>query len=170
MEKGEREEMERAFVESDDEGSVLDAFLALLPTEEESFAAASSSAPQKFVRKLQDINSSGRVISEAVTDYAGAKLMRMRCEKRRFPRGRIIQMDKNLLGIYDSINDKLSHGEMTPEEEAQRGRQLLDECKARADAIQLKGFTIDSTVARGELQCIANGEGYEKREISWKRK
>lgn len=56
MEKGEREEIERAFVESDDEGSVLDAFLALLPTEEESFAAASSSAPQKFVKKLQDIN------------------------------------------------------------------------------------------------------------------
>ena len=83
---------------------------------------------------------------------------------------RLVQMDKNLLSTYDSVNDTLEERELTPEQEALRGRKLLDQCRQRADNERLNGFTIDSSVARGELQCIANDEGFEKRSISWNRK
>lgn len=165
-----RKALEEEFIAAEGSEAVLDAFLALLPSEDQCFEEASSNHPKKFVAKLKDIGSSARVISDAVSEYAGAKLMRMRCEKRRFPKARFERMDKNLLGIYDSVNDTLETRELTAEEEAKRGRLLLDSCRARAENVRLEGFTIDEAIAKGELQCIANGEGFVEREISWKRK
>ena len=164
-----RDKLEKTFLEADDQDEVMDAFLALLPSDDECYETAISDEPPKFVKKLKDIDASSEVISNAVREYASAKLMRMRCEKRRFPRMRLVQMDKNLLSTYDSVNDTLEERELTPEQEALRGRKLLDQCRQRADNERLNGFTIDSSVARGELQCIANDEGFEKRSISWNR-
>lgn len=169
MSEGDKDKLKKQFIESGDEDSVLDAFLNLLPSDDECYKRANADEPPKFVKKLRDIRSSERVIMGAVADYAGAKLMRMRCEKRRFPRMRLVQLDKNLLGAYDSINDTLETGRLEEEKEAARGRKLLDGCVARAENIKVKDLTIDATVAKGELHCIANGEGYEDREISWKR-
>ena len=81
-----------AFINAEGD-AVLDAFLALLPTEEENYNVANSPTPAKFISKLHDIESSARVILSAASDYAGAKLMRMRCEKRRIPRKRIQRVD-----------------------------------------------------------------------------
>lgn len=169
MVKKARKDIEQAFLASNDSETVYDAFLALLPTEDQCFETVNSKKPMKFVSKLKDIGSSSRVITEAVSEYAGAKLMRMRCEKRRFPRDRLVRMDHNLISIYDSVNDSLTTKDLKPEDEQQRGRELLDKCKERSANVKLPGFTIDVGIAKGELQCIANGEGYEKRDITWKR-
>lgn len=168
MRIGKKTKLEVEFAEAD-EDVVIDKFLDLLPTKAASFVAANARHPQKFVKKLRDIHSSQYVVNGAVSDYAGAMLMRMRWEYRRLERKRIKRLDQNLLSIYDSINDTLPIRKLSPKEEEARGRVLLDCCKARAEAMNVPGFTIDPSVAKGELQCIANGEGYEKREITWKR-
>ncbi len=157
-----------AFINAEGD-AVLDAFLALLPTEDENFKVANSPNPAKFISKLRDIESSARVILGAASDYAGAKLMRMRCEKRRIPRKRIQRVDQNLLEIYDLENDALGAHPMKPDKEKERGRELLNACSKRAETIIVPEVTFDSSIAKGELHCLANGEGYEKREISWKR-
>lgn len=165
-----REQLEQQFINADEEGAIMDAFLALLPTEEQCFAEASAEHPKKFVQKLKDINASARVIMGDVQDYAGAKLMRMRCEKRRIPPRRIKYLDEELLKIYDSASDRLPVEDLSPEKEAERGRELLDECKTRAEQLKVPGLVPNSSAARGELQLLANGEGIEDtREISWKR-
>ena len=168
MGTGKMTKLEAEFAEAD-EDVVIDKFLDLLPTKAESFAAANAKQPQKFVKKLRDIHSSQYVVNGAVSDYAGAMLMRMRWEHRRLERKRIKRLDQNLLSEYDSINDTLPIEKLSPKDEEARGRELLDRCKARAAGMNVPGFTIDPSVAKGELQCIANGEGYEKREITWKR-
>ena len=157
-----------AFINAEGD-AVLDAFLALLPTEEENYNVANSSTPAKFISKLHDIESSARVVLCAASDYAGAKLMRMRCEKRRIPRKRIQRVDQNLLAIYDLENDALGDRPLKPDKEKARGRELLNACSRRAETIAVPEVTFDSSIAKGELHCLANGEGYERREISWKR-
>ena len=165
---GKKAKLETEFVEAS-EDVVIDKFLDLWPTKAASFVAANARHPQKFVKKLRDIHSSQYVVNGAVSDYAGAMLMRMRWEYRRLDRKRITRLDQNLLSIYDSINDALPIAKLSPKDEEARGRDLLDRCKTRAEGMKVPGFTIDPSVAKGELQCIANGEGYEKREITWKR-
>lgn len=157
-----------AFINAEGD-AVLDAFLALLPTEDENFQVASSPNPAKFISKLRDIESSARVILSAASDYAGAKLMRMRCEKRRIPRKRIQRVDQNLLEMYDLENDALEARPLKPDKEKARGRELFNACSKRAETIVVPEVTFDSSIAKGELHCLANGEGYERREISWKR-
>lgn len=157
-----------AFINAEGD-AVLDAFLALLPTEDENYKMANSPTPAKFIAKLHDIDSSSRTILNAASDYAGAKLMRMRCEKRRIPRKRIQRVDQNLLSIYDLEDNALEVQPLKPEKEKERGRKLLNACSKRAEAIVVPEVTFDSSIAKGELHCLANGEGYEKREISWKR-
>ncbi|MBQ3808863.1 MAG: hypothetical protein II840_13015 [Kiritimatiellae bacterium] len=157
-----------AFINAEGD-AVLDAFLALLPTEDENYKVANSQNPAKFIAKLHDIDSSARTILNAASDYAGAKLVRMRCEKRRIPRKRIQRVDQNLLEIYDLENDALDEQPLKPEKEKERGRKLLNACSKRAETIVVPEVTFDSSIAKGELHCLANGEGYERREISWKR-
>lgn len=169
MGKGKKTEPEKTFLEAEDEDAVLNAFFDLVPSKTEKFEAANAKQPQRFVKKLRDIKSSQRVVTEAVAEYAGAKLMRMRWECRRLERKKITRLDHNLLSIYDSVNDALPIKALSAEEEEARGRDLLDRCKERAERMNVPGFTIDPSVAKGELQCIANDEGYEKREITWKR-
>ena len=62
-----------AFINAEGD-DVLDAFLALLPTEDENYSVANSSNPAEFISKLYDIESSARVILSAASDYADAKL------------------------------------------------------------------------------------------------
>ncbi len=151
-----------------DDTALLEAFMRLLPSEDDVFRFASEERPAKFVRKLHDIGSSSRTIVSAVTDYAGAKLMRMRYKQRRLSPNRIKLVDHNLLSIFDCENDALDDSQFPPGKEKERGRQLYNLCEARAEQLQMQGFILDPSVAKGELHCLANGEGYEHREISWK--
>ena len=67
--------IEKTFLESEDQDEVMDAFLALLPSDDECYETAISDTPPKFVKKLKDIDASSEVVSNAVREYASAKLM-----------------------------------------------------------------------------------------------
>lgn len=169
MDAEDRETLQRRLFEAEGDDEVLDAFLDLLPSADEDYQMGMQERPHKFVQKLYDIRSSAHVVVNAVSEYAAAKLMRMRWESRRLPKARLGYFDQQLLSIYDSANDALEQRKLKPEEEADRGRRLLNECQKRAEVVSLAKFTICPSVAKGELQCLANGEGFQQREISWKR-
>lgn len=158
------------FLRADNSDRLIDAFLKLIPDEATAVGEVCSVGQRpKFMRKLDDIRAAAAVKLDAALEYSGAKIMRDRWDFRNLPRDRIARLDDNLVSIFNSENDALEERRMDEAGEARRGRELLNRCKARSETLQLVDFTIDPAVAKGELHCLANGEGYVPKEITWKR-
>lgn len=159
------------FLESKNNDEVFDLFLELVPSNDQCQDIATRDEVQRpFLKKLQDIRAGARVKRDCVRNYIGAKLMHLRCERQRISKKRLEDVDNQLCQMFDSANDALPDPDGMPKAKAQaRGRQLLDACNLRAEAVKMPGFTLqnDTTIAKGEFQCLANREGFIKRELTW---
>jgi len=161
----------KSFLESKDD-EVFDLFLDLLPSGDQcEEIAATSEKRRPFLKKLDDIHAGARVKRDCVKNYIGAKLMHLRSEHQRISKKRLEAVDVQLCQMFDSANDALPDPTNMPKPKAEeRGRRLLNDCNTRAEAVKMRGFTLqdDTTIAKGELQCLANKEGFIKRELTWK--
>lgn len=159
------------FLESKDHDEVFDLFLELVPSNDQCLVIASNDVERPFLKKLQEIHAGSRVKRDCVRNYIGAKLMHLRSEHQRVSKKRLEDVDNQLCQMFDSVNDALPDPEgMTKAKAEARGRQLLDACNERAESMKMSGFTLqnDTTIAKGELQCLANCEGFIRRELRWK--
>ena len=160
------------FVEEQNQDAVFDLFLDLVPSNDQcQRIVAKSGTSRLFLTKLADIHAGAPVKRDCVRNYIGAKLMHLRSEHQRVSKKRLENVDEQLCQMFDSENDALPDPEgLSKKRSEERGRTLLDRCNKRAEAMKVSGFTLqdDTTIAKGELQCLANREGFIKREITWK--
>lgn len=160
----------KPFLESEGD-EVFDLFLDLLPSGDQCEEIVATGAEDRlFLRKLNDIHAGARVKRDSVKNYIGAKLMHLRSEHQRIPKRRLESVDDQLCQMFDNANDALPDPtKMSKVKAEERGRRLLNDCNARAEAVKVSGFTLqdDTTIAKGELQCLANKEGFIKRELTW---
>lgn len=170
MTKKEREKKIKKLVDADDPVSVERAFLELMPTRDEDFQTAHAKEPMKFIAKLTDIGCKDYVKTHAARQYAAATIMSIRCERRRKISPLLLQeVDRELAAIYDEEDNALPRHCPTKEAAEDRGRNLYNGCMKRAESLPKDDFIIRSEVAKGEFHRLANGEGREKRDITWLR-